>query len=68
MTNISVSQLLKIISEENARKMGLGKGSYNPHKYSERDSLNRGSYRAGQEDRQIKAYMQSKSPNKRGYC
>ncbi|MDP3026634.1 MAG: hypothetical protein Q8N63_02920 [Nanoarchaeota archaeon] len=63
-----LSQLLKIIAEENARKIGLGRGSYNPHKHSERNYLGRGSYRAGQEDHQTKAYMQSKSPNKRGYA
>jgi len=63
-----LSQLLKIISEENARKMSLGRRSYNPHKHSERNYSGRGSYRAGQEDRQTKAYMQSRSPNKVGYA
>ena len=67
MTNVSVSQLLKIISEENARKMGLGRGSYDP-KHSRIDCQGRGRYRVGQEDHQIREYMQSKSPNKRGYC
>ena len=63
MTKLS---LLKIILEENARKMSLNTGSYDP-KYSERNYLSRGKNKARQEDHKNRGYMQSKSPNKRGY-
>ncbi len=61
MTKLS---LLKIISEENARKMGLNTGSYD---FQHSEYQNRGKNKARQEDRKNKGYMQSKSPNKRGY-